>query len=193
MTKGRTEIRIGGSGGQGILTTGILLGEAAVLYDHQYAVQTQAYGPESRGGASKTDVIISREEIDFPEIHLPGIVAVLSVEAYRKFARTSDSALIRIIDSSIALDPTDIIRPPSFTFPIIDIAVKELGTLLTANVVLLGIIAGISGVVSLPAVELAVENRFAKRKPTLNLQALRRGYELAAAYRPQLEKSNATV
>jgi len=173
----RFEVRIGGTGGQGILTTGVLLGEAAALYDHKYAVQTQTYGPESRGGASKTDVIISSSEIDFPEIIMPDLVAVLSKEALRKYGKPADQSMIRVLDASAAAEEGPV-HPPSFTFPILEVAIKELGNVMTANILLLGVIVGISGIVSLPAAELAVETRFAKRNLSLNLQALKIGFAM---------------
>jgi 2-oxoglutarate ferredoxin oxidoreductase subunit gamma len=182
----RFEIRIGGTGGQGILTTGLLLGQAAALYDHQYAVQTQSYGPESRGGASKTDVIISKGDIDFPEIIVPDLVAVLSKEALRKYAKPDDPDTVRVLDAAAAAEEGPV-HPPSFTFPIIEVAVKELGNVMTANILLLGVIVGISGVVSLPAAELAVETRFAKRLLSLNLQALKTGYAMGLKNRTNPE------
>jgi 2-oxoglutarate ferredoxin oxidoreductase subunit gamma len=184
MIKKRNEIRIGGTGGQGILTTGLLLGEAAALYDHKYAVQTQSYGPESRGGASKTDVIISAEEIDYPEILAPDLVAVLSKEAYCKYADLSDPSILRILDSSAVAGKGGIFQPPSYVFPICEVALKELGSGMTANIILLGLIVGISRVVSLPAAELAVETRFAKKNPALNLKALRTGFSMASIHSP---------
>ena len=74
----RTEIRIAGFGGQGILMCGIVIAKAASLFDHIYAVQTQSYGPEARGGASRTEVVISDDEIDYPKVESPEIFVVMS-------------------------------------------------------------------------------------------------------------------
>ena len=176
----RFEIRIGGAGGQGILTTGVLLGEAAVLYSNRYAVQTQSYGPESRGGASRTDVIISTEEIDFPEIVVPDLVAVLSKEAFHKFASNMGPSVVRIMDSSIATTQGEVV-PNSYSFPILETAVNDMGLAITANIILLGIIIGVSGVIALSSAEQAVVARFEKRNPALNLRALQKGYSMASA------------
>ena len=74
----RKDIRVAGFGGQGILMEGIIIAKAASLYDHIYAVQTQSYGPEARGGASRTEVVISDEKIDYPKIEHPEIFVVMS-------------------------------------------------------------------------------------------------------------------
>ena len=81
MIEVRREIRIAGFGGQGVILAGIVLGKAASLYDGLYAVQTQSYGPEARGGASRAEVVISDEEIDYPKVQSPDILVAMSHEA----------------------------------------------------------------------------------------------------------------
>ena len=78
MIEVRREIRIAGFGGQGVILAGIVLGKAASLYDGLYAVQTQSYGPEARGGASRAEVVISDEEIDYPKVQSPDILVAMS-------------------------------------------------------------------------------------------------------------------
>ena len=82
----RTEIRLAGEGGQGMILAGIILAEAAAIYDDKMAVQTQSYGPEARGGASKSEVVIADGEIDHPEVLSADVVVTLSQEAYDKYA-----------------------------------------------------------------------------------------------------------
>lgn len=179
MEHKRHEIRIGGSGGQGIITTGILLGETATLYDHQFAVQTQSYGPEARGGASKTDVVISPNPIDYPKVITPTLIAVLSREAFVQYSADAGPETIILADSD-SVDPSLPQTQRTLAAPICDVALRELGNALTTNIILLGFIIGISGVVSVQAAELAVATRFATKKPELNLKALRRGLEMAS-------------
>ena len=81
----RTEIRIGGFGGQGVILAGIILGKAASIFDKNEAVQTQSYGPEARGGASRTEVVVSDEEIDYPKVSHPDILVAMSHEALIKY------------------------------------------------------------------------------------------------------------
>lgn len=83
----RTEIRLAGEGGQGMILAGIILAEAAAIYDGKQATQTQSYGPEARGGASRSEVVISDDEIDHPEVLEPNIVIALSQEAYKKICQ----------------------------------------------------------------------------------------------------------
>jgi 2-oxoglutarate ferredoxin oxidoreductase subunit gamma len=94
----RTEIRLAGEGGQGMILAGIILAEAAAIYDGKQAVQTQSYGPEARGGASRSEVVISDSEIDHPEVLSADVVVALSQEAYKKFARTVRAEGLLIVD-----------------------------------------------------------------------------------------------
>ncbi len=76
----RFEIRIAGLGGQGIVTAGVMIGRAASIFAGRNVTLTQSYGPESRGGASKVEVIVSDEKIDYPKLSRPNLVAVMSQE-----------------------------------------------------------------------------------------------------------------
>ncbi len=177
MKPNRYEIRISGTGGQGIITTGILLGEAATIYDHTFAVQTQSYGPEARGGASKTDVIISAEPIDYPKVVRPNCVAALSREAFRLYCRGLDESVVIIADEE-SIDGDETIGKNLLRFPICKSAIDIIGTMLTTNIILMGTIIGVCEVVSYPAAEIAVATRFARKKPELNLRALKLGYDM---------------
>ena len=88
----RYEIRLSGEGGQGIVLAGVILAEAAAIYDGKNATQTQVYGPESRGGASKAEVIISDEEIDYPKAIAVDLLLAMTQAAADKFARQRRSA-----------------------------------------------------------------------------------------------------
>src|SRR5512138_1508977 len=94
----RIEIRLAGEGGQGMILAGIILAEAAAVYDGKQVTQTQSYGPESRGGASRAEVVISEGEIDHPEVLCPNVVLTLSQEAYAKFAQTVCPDGLLIVD-----------------------------------------------------------------------------------------------
>src|SRR5665811_493290 len=96
---GRTEVRLAGEGGQGMILAGIILAEAATIYENLNAVQSQSYGPEARGGASKSEVIISPGEIDHPEVLEPDVVVALSQEAFKKFASTVKLNGLLIVDA----------------------------------------------------------------------------------------------
>lgn len=98
----QVELRLSGSGGQGLLLAGIILSEAAIL-ENKNAVQTQSYGPEARGGASKAEVIISHDDIDFPKVTIPNIVLALTQVASDKYIETVAEDGIVIVDDKIIL------------------------------------------------------------------------------------------
>ena len=81
----RCRMVFSGSGGQGVITAAIVLAEAAVLHEGLVAVQSQAYGPEARGGATRSDIIIADESIKFPKVIQPNVLVCLTQEAYNKF------------------------------------------------------------------------------------------------------------
>ena len=97
----RQEVRIGGFGGQGVIMTGIVIGKAASLFDGKNAVQTQSYGPEARGGASKTEVVISDEPIDYPKVQAPDIFIAMSQTALMKYKDDLKEEGILIIDPDL--------------------------------------------------------------------------------------------
>ncbi len=171
----RTEFRLSGSGGQGLLLAGIVLAEAAIL-EGKNAVQTQSYGPEARGGASKAEVVISGEEIDYPKAMDPDFLLALTAEAYRTYGKLMGKGLI-IMDSSIPVSQD--IPARTLRVPILQTAAKDIGKSVVANIVALGALAGVSGIVGLPTLEAAVRNRVPKGTEDLNLSALRKGFELA--------------
>ena len=172
----RTEIRLAGEGGQGMILAGIILAEAAAIYDGQKAVQTQSYGPEARGGASKAEVIIGRDEIDFPEVICADALVALSQEACDKYSSNlkKDGLLIVDQDKVGRVPITSAIRTP-----ITRLAEAATGRAITANVVALGVLVGLTGVVSRSAIEKAVAARAPKGTDEVNRSALAAGFNEA--------------
>lgn len=175
----QVELRLSGSGGQGLLLAGIILSEAAIIEDKN-AIQTQSYGPEARGGASKAEVIISNDEIDFPKVTAPNIVLALTQIAADKYVSSVREDGIVIVDSKIVL-PADLKAKKIVSVPIIDTAAEKVGRAIVANIVAIGVIAEATGVVSKESVEKAVLNRVPKGTEELNKKALAEGYLLANA------------
>lgn len=172
----RVEFRLSGSGGQGLLLAGIVLAEAAIL-DGKNAVQTQSYGPEARGGSSKAEVVISDEDIDYPKATDPDYLLALTNDAYRTYGRLMTRGLI-ITDSSVTLDPA--ITARTVSLPILATASERLGKKVVANIVALGVLAGLSGISRRETLRLAVKARVPKGTDELNLSALDAGLHLAA-------------
>ena len=171
----RVEFRLSGSGGQGLLLAGIVLAEAAIL-DDKNAVQTQSYGPEARGGASKAEVVVSDEDIDYPKATDPDYLLALTPEAYRTYGPSMGGGLI-LVDASVPLDPA--IAARTVAVPILETASGKLGRKVVANIVALGVLGGISKIASRASLEAAVASRVPKGTTELNLAALRAGFELA--------------
>jgi 2-oxoglutarate ferredoxin oxidoreductase subunit gamma len=172
----RTEIRLAGEGGQGMILAGIILAEAAAIYDGKQAVQTQSYGPEARGGASRSEVVISDGEIDHPEVLSPDVVLTLSQEAYQKFAKTVDSSGLLIVDEDRVQVPADF---SGIRIPIARIAHETTGKAITANTVALGVLVGLTNLVSREAIEKAVTARAPKGTEAMNRLALQAGFAAA--------------
>ncbi len=180
----RTEIRLAGEGGQGMILAGIILAEAAAIYDGKNVVQTQTYGPEARGGASKSEVIIAEGEIDFPEVISADVLMVMSQEACDKYASTLKKGGLLVVDQDkVGRVPTT----RAVKAPITKLAVEATGKAITANVVALGLLVGLTEVVSRDAIAKAVTARAPKGTEELNLTALAAGF--AAAERLLIEKS----
>ncbi|GAB6063652.1 2-oxoacid:acceptor oxidoreductase family protein [Deferrisoma palaeochoriense] len=178
----RTEVRLAGSGGQGLITGGIILAEAAGLHEGKNVVQTQSYGPEARGGASKAEVIISDGPIHYPKAQRLDILLAMTQEACDKYFHDLKHDGVLIVDADLV--PT----PPSssaLVVPIVRTVRQELGRELFANIAALGVLAGATGVVGLPALEAAVLARVPPGTEEPNRKALELGFALG---REALEK-----
>ncbi|RMF97273.1 MAG: 2-oxoacid:ferredoxin oxidoreductase subunit gamma [Candidatus Schekmanbacteria bacterium] len=175
----KTEIRLSGSGGQGLILAGVILGEAAAIYENKYALQSQSYGPEARGGASKSDVIISDEKIDFPKATKIDVLLALTQKALDKYVVDLKSDGILIVDQDLVKNVPEDKCGKLIKVPIIDIARKKVGKVITANIVALGVLVGASGVVSREAIEKAVLARVPAAFKDLNKRALEEGFNAA--------------
>lgn len=170
------ECRISGFGGQGVILAGVVLGLAAIL-DEKNAAHTQSYGPEARGGAARSDLIISNEEIDSLQVTKPNIVVAMSQEAYEKYLQkeTYDYAFV---DSSIVrteFTPSSKIFPVSLT----QAAIEQFGLKIVANMIMLGFINGITELVANNSLKQAVKKLVPQKTVDLNLKAITYGLSLA--------------
>lgn len=176
MRENRYEIRLSGSGGQGIILAGIILAEAASIYDGREAVQTQSYGPESRGGHSKSEVVISDIEIDYPKVVSPDLLLAMTQDAFDSYRSSVKPGGVVIVDSDLVRRLTDV-DGRLIALPITAVAKEVTGGVLSANIVALGVIAAVSGVVSRESLEKAVAARVPKGTEEMNLDALRAGFD----------------
>ena len=180
----RKDIRIAGFGGQGIILAGIVIGKAAALHDDLFAVQTQSYGPEARGGASKTEVVISDEEIDYPKVQRPDIFVAMSHEALAAYLDDLKDGGILIVDSDLVKEEEVIpfVKEHHINYykaPVTRIAEEKINLRIVANIVMVGAITRITGVVSEDAARNAVEESVPPGTEKKNLAAFDAGVELA--------------
>lgn len=174
----RAEVRLAGRGGQGLVLAGIILAEAAGLFDRRHVVQTQVYGPESRGGACRADVIIDSAEIDYPKCIAPHALLVMSDDAWKRYGGSIRPGGTVIFDSEL-LHPA---RGPAarlIGLPLTAVARERLGRAIVANVVGLGALVALTEVVSREALEGAVRRRAPEGSEALNALALAAGWDLA--------------
>ncbi len=179
----RNEIRFGGFGGQGIILAGIIIGKAASLFDDLEAVQTQSYGPEARGGASKCEVVISDEGIDYPKVDNPDIFVALSHEALIKYLEDLKKKGTLIVDPDMVdisevqefIDNRDI---TVYEAPVTRTAVNDIGLKIVANIIMIGAIVKATDIVSQEAAREAILDSVPKGTEKKNIAAFEAGLNL---------------
>jgi 2-oxoglutarate ferredoxin oxidoreductase subunit gamma len=176
----RYEIRLSGSGGQGLITAGIILAEAIGIYDGKFVAQTQSYGPEARGGSSRAEVIISDEEIDYPKAIGLDLLLAMSQKSCDSYYKDLKPQGILIVDSTFI---SQIPVPQAYQIPFTRIARDELKKEMAANIIALGAISQLTGIVSKRAIETAVLKRVPKGTEELNRMALQAGFAAARKVR----------
>lgn len=164
-----------GTGGQGLILASIIWAEAAILAEQNVA-QSQSYGPEARGGASKSEVIVSDQAIHYPKVRQADYVLTMSRAAYKKYGINLRDEAILIVDDTYV--PEFKIRANLFSLPFAKVARNHLGGEQSANIVALGAVAALSGMLPLEIVRQAVTTRVPKSSIELNLLALELGWQL---------------
>ena len=169
------DIRFSGFGGQGIIKSGILVGKAASLFDEKFATMTQSFGPEARGGACSTQIVIDDSPVLYPYIAAPEILVTMSQEAYEKFTG-------ELVPGGTLLTDTDLVKPQQFrkdvkvySIPSTRIA-EEMGNRIFANVVMIGFFTAITKVISPEAMKKAIPGAVPGRFIDTNIEAFERGY-----------------
>jgi 2-oxoglutarate ferredoxin oxidoreductase subunit gamma len=174
----RYEIRLAGSGGQGLILAGVILAEAAGLHDGKFVCQTQSYGPAARGGASMAEVVISDAEIDYPKALHPDVLLALNQQSLVAYVSDLKPRGLLLVDATFVREIPDHHRV--FAIPFTEIAREQVGKVMTANIVALGALAALSGAVTLKSLETAVLARVPPGTEDLNRRALAAGAQAAA-------------
>ncbi len=175
----KTEIRLAGTGGQGVILASVILAEAVGVHEGRNVVQTQSYGPEARGGASRADVIISDEPILYPKCRKLDVLVCLSQQAAEKYIEDLKVRGTAIIDSFYVRECP---REGALCLPMAETARADLGRELFTNIVMLGALARITGAARLESLEKAVATRAPARTLETNRKALAKGWELAESH-----------
>ena len=176
----RYEIRFSGAGGQGLILAGVIMAEAASIYDGIQAVQSQSYGPEARGGASKSEVIISDDFIDYPKVTRCDALLALTQEACDKYSHDLKEGGVLLIDSDLVLrQPEGNFKVTKFN--ITNTAKNEVGREIVTNIVALGAMVALTGAVTRESAEKAVLARVPAAFLDLNKKAFNLGFEKALA------------
>jgi len=170
------EIRFSGFGGQGIIRCGLITGKALALFDNKHATMTQSFGPEARGSACSSQLVVSKDRVLYPYITIPEILVSMSQEAYDKYEPD-------LRDNGILIIDTDLVKPKPirgkiqmFAIPSTRFA-EELGNRIIANLVMLGFFTAVTKIVSPDAMKKALPGMVPGRFLDLNIKAFDKGYD----------------
>lgn len=177
MEKKQYEIILSGVGGQGTVSSGAILGEAASLYDNKFAVMTCTYGTEARGTFAKSDILISDNFVAYYEALYPDIILVLSNKAYPKIKNKIIGKTMVVINSNEVID-YDRNLGQIYSFPLSEMAFK-VGSLQAVNMIALGFIVGKTKIVRKKALIKAIKNRYpGEKEAKVNMKAIEEGFKL---------------
>ena len=172
----RTEIKIGGFGGQGVILSGYIIGRAASIFDNKHSTMIQSFGPEARGSACSAQIIVANEPIDYPYITLPSIMVIMSQEAYTKFSPELSAEGLLITEEEL-VSPINLRKDiRHFSIPATRIA-EELGKKMVINIVMMGFMTAVTKLITKEAMQKAVEVSVPKGTEQLNLKAFSLGYD----------------
>jgi 2-oxoglutarate ferredoxin oxidoreductase subunit gamma len=175
-----TEVRIAGFGGQGVVLAGVLLGTAA-LADGLFAVQSQSYGAEARGGAARSEVILSAEPILYPEVTRPRLMAAMSQAALDRYVGDLQPEGLLVVDAELVTKVPPHLEARTRRAAFTHVAGQELGKPVVANMAMLGFLVTVTEVVTWASLEQAVAAGVPRGTEGLNLKAVARGRQLAGA------------
>jgi len=166
-----------GSGGQGVITASIILSEAAVLYENLIAVQSQSYGAEARGGATRSDVIISDSPIHFPKVNQPNVLICLTQDAYGKFYPIIRPGGLLITDPRFVQTEKKV-DAQQRELPMYETIMAQIGKPIVFNICMLGAVIALTELVKPASIMKALESRIPADFLAMNRKALDIGLKL---------------
>jgi len=183
-----TEVRFSGFGGQGIIRCGLIAGRALSLYDNKFATMTQSFGPEARGSACSSQLVVSEDRVLYPYITRPEILISMSQEAYDKYEPELREDGVLIIDKDLVKTRPARGKIKTYAIPSTRFA-EELGNRIIANLVMLGFFTAITKVVSPEAMKKALPGLVPSRALDLNIKGFDRGYQYGLEILEEEKKS----
>jgi 2-oxoglutarate ferredoxin oxidoreductase subunit gamma len=173
----RTRLVFSGSGGQGVITAAIILAEAAVLHEGLVAAQTQAYGAAARGGATRADVIISKNKINYPMVDQPNVLVCLTQESYNRYAPIIRPGGLLITDLRYVKTERKV-DAVQRELPMYQTVMEKIGTPLVFNICMLGVVIGLAKLVRPESIMKSLQSRLPKKALDINHQALEMGLSM---------------
>ena len=170
-----------GSGGQGVITAAIILAEAAVLFDNLVAVQSQSYGPEARGGATRSDIIIADTEIHFPKVVQPNVLVCLTQQAHNKFSSIIRPGGLLITDTRFVVTERKV-DARQIPLPMYQSVMDKIGKPIVFNICMLGAVIGLTGIVKSESILKVLQSRIPAGFLKINQEALQLGMVLGAEF-----------
>ncbi len=178
----RCRLVFSGSGGQGVITAAIILAEAAVLYENLVAVQSQSYGPEARGGATRSDVVIADTEIHYPKVIQPNVLVCLTQEAYNQFYPIIRPGGLLITDTRFVKTQKKVDARQK-ELPMYLTVMENIGKPIVFNICMLGAVIGFTDLLNSNSIIKVLENRIPSSFLEMNREALNLGIELGAKFK----------
>ena len=180
----RTRIVFSGSGGQGVITAAVILAEAAVIHDGLIATQSQRYGAAARGGATRSDVIISNAEIHYPKVIQPNVLVTLTQEAYGNFSKIIRPGGTLLTDSRfVSLERK--VDARQIELPMYESVMDQIGKPIVFNICMLGAFISITRLVKPDSIMKVLEKRIPSGFIELNQKALDLGFDLGRPFAPE--------
>jgi 2-oxoglutarate ferredoxin oxidoreductase subunit gamma len=187
-----TEIRFSGFGGQGIIRCGLIVGKACALFDNKSATMTQSFGPEARGSACSSQLVVSDTRVFYPYINKPHILVSMSQDAFDKFVGELSENGTLLIDEDLVKPQNSRAMTKTFAVPATRIA-EQMGNKMIANLVMLGFFTAVTEVVSAEAMKKAIPGSVPERFLELNLKAFDRGYEYGCGIKKKVAVAEAVA
>ncbi len=177
----RSRLVFSGSGGQGVITAAIILAKAAAIFENKNAIQSQSYGAAARGGATRTDIIISDSEINFPKVVQPNILVSLTQESYNKFSPIIRPGGLLLVDSKYVTIAKKV-DAKHIALPMFDTVMKKIGKPIVFNICMLGALIGISKLIKPASILKVLETTIPENFMDMNKKALDIGMKMGKPF-----------